>query len=85
MLNNLGVAHERSGENGDALRAWRRALDLQPHHAQAQLNMDRVQVLVDEEVADELARILAGRDAEVIDTPATAATGVPTDSDNATP
>ncbi len=61
MLNNLGVAYERMDRNGDALAVWSRAANLDPSYVKAVANRDRMQVIVDQEVADEVARILAAR------------------------
>ena len=61
MLNNLGVAYERMDRNGDALAVWARAASLDPSYVKAVANRDRMQVIVDQEVADEVARILAAR------------------------
>lgn len=61
MLNNLGVAYERMERNGDALAAWSRAASLDPSYVNAVANRDRIQVVVDMEIADEVARILAAR------------------------
>ena len=63
MLNNLGIAYERMERNGDALATWMRAASLDPTYVKAIANRDRMQVIVDEEVADEVARILAERKA----------------------
>ncbi len=87
MLNNLGIAQERAGDKGDAIRSWRRALDLQPGFTRAAVNMDRLQRVVDAEVADELARILAGRDAAELEGSSTASaeTKTTTEGDIGTP
>lgn len=61
MLNNLGVAYERMERNGDALAVWSRAASLDPSYVKAVSNRDRIQLVVDQEVADEVARILAAR------------------------
>lgn len=61
MLNNLGIAYERNERNGDALAVWSRAASLDPTYVKAIANRDRMQVIVDEQVADEVARILAER------------------------
>ncbi len=61
MLNNLGIAYERMERNGDALAVWSRAAALDPSYVKAAANRDRMQILVDVEVADEVARILAAR------------------------
>ena len=62
MLNNLGIALERSGDHGDAARTFAKALELNPSYSRAALNRDRVQRRIDESVAADLARILAERD-----------------------
>lgn len=86
MLNNLGIAHERSGDKGQALRTWRRALDLRPGYGRAAVNFDRVEQEVDEEIADELARILAERDAAELEGSAEAKADVaPTEGTSRTP
>ncbi|MEE2828852.1 MAG: tetratricopeptide repeat protein [Myxococcota bacterium] len=87
LLNNLGIAQERTGATGDAIRSWRRALELQPGFTRAAVNMDRLQRVVDAEVADELARILAGRDADELEGPSTASadTETTTEGDIGTP
>ena len=43
MLNNLGVAYERSGRHAEAHAAFARAAELSPRYAQAALNRDRLQ------------------------------------------
>jgi tetratricopeptide (TPR) repeat protein len=62
MLNNLGLAYERTGDSAEAIRTFTRALDIQPNYSRASLNRERVQKRLDEEVAAELARILQDRD-----------------------
>jgi Flp pilus assembly protein TadD len=89
MLNNLGIALERSGDHGDAARTFAKALELNPAYSRAALNRDRVQRRIDESVAAELARILAERE-EVQGTSAESAsaavrTEVDTFGDTATP
>lgn len=64
MLNNLGLAYERTGDSAEAIRTFARATELQPGYSRASLNRNRLQRQVDEEVAAELARILAERDAD---------------------
>jgi tetratricopeptide (TPR) repeat protein len=61
MLNNLGVAYERLGRPVDALQAFADAVDLDPSYTPAEVNKDRVREIVDQQVADEVARILARR------------------------
>jgi predicted Zn-dependent protease len=61
MLNNLGVAYERMGRHGDALAAFGRAAAQDGTYVKAVGNRDRMQRIVDREVADEVARILAAR------------------------
>ena len=67
MLNNLGVAYERMDRDGDALAVWSRAAMLDPTYVKAIANRDRIQVVVDQQVADEITRILAER--KGLDTP----------------
>jgi tetratricopeptide (TPR) repeat protein len=62
MLNNLGLAYERTGDSAEAIRTFAKAISIQPSYSRASLNRDRVQKQVDEEVAAELARILQDRD-----------------------
>jgi tetratricopeptide (TPR) repeat protein len=59
MLNNLGIAYERTGRNTDALSIYARAVDQDPTYVKARSNRDRVRILVDEQIADEVSRILA--------------------------
>lgn len=61
MLNNLGVAYERRARHGDALVAFARAASIDPTYVKAVSNRDRMQSVVDREVADEVSRILAAR------------------------
>jgi len=61
MLNNLGVAYERRARHGDALAAFARAANVDPTYVKAVSNRDRMQSVVDREVADEVSRILAAR------------------------
>ena len=61
MLNNLGIAYERSGRDLDALEAYARAGTLRPGSTTAIANRDRVREVVDRELADDVARILSER------------------------
>lgn len=61
MLNNLGVAYERLDRNVDALQAFGDAVAMHPGYSTGRANRDRVRQVVDREVADEVARILAER------------------------
>lgn len=78
MLNNLGLAYERLARHTDALQAYADAVTMDPSYTTAVANRDRMRVVVDREVADEVARILAGhaRSAERPDASASAG-GVP--------
>ena len=76
MLNNLGLAYERTGDSAEAIRTFARAIELQPSYSRASLNRSRLQKQVDEEVAAELARILAERDADTETTMIEAAASV---------
>ena len=59
MLNNLGIAYERLDRPVDALQAFADAVDLDPSYTAAVVNRDRVREIVDQQVADEVARILS--------------------------
>ncbi len=61
MLNNLGIAYERSDRDLDALEAYAQAGRMRPGYTTAVANRDRVRELVDRELADEVARILSER------------------------
>ena len=61
MVNNLGIAYERAGRELDALEAFARAAKMRPGYATAAANRDRVREVVDRQVADDVARILADR------------------------
>jgi len=61
MLNNLGIAYERLDRPVDALQAFADAADLDPAYTSAAVNRDRIREIVDAQVADEVARILAAR------------------------
>jgi Flp pilus assembly protein TadD len=72
MRNNLGIAYERAGRHGDALAAFGAAAQAEPGYAIAAVNRDRVQQLVDRELADAVATMLAARK-EAADPPAATA------------
>jgi len=76
MLNNLGVAYERMARHGDALAVFGQAAMADPMYVKAVSNRERMQQVVDREVADEVSRILAaragGREAEGVASAATA-------------
>lgn len=59
MLNNLGIAYERLDRPIDALQVFADAAAMDPAYTAAVVNRDRVRVIVDRRVADEVARILA--------------------------
>lgn len=61
MLNNLGIAYERLDRHVDALQAFADAVELDPSYTAAVVNRDRVREFVDQQVADEVARILSER------------------------
>lgn len=61
MVNNLGIAYERSDRPLDALEAYARAARMRPGYTTAVANRDRVREVVDREIADDVARILADR------------------------
>jgi tetratricopeptide (TPR) repeat protein len=82
MLNNLGIALERSGDHGDAARTFAKALELNPSYSRAALNRDRVQRRIDESVAAELARILAEREEAEGSSSDSASASVRTDTDS---
>lgn len=81
MVNNLGIAYERDHRDLDALEAFARAAKMRPGYTTAAANRDRVREVVDRQVADDVARILADRvsqggeaKAELISPPADEAT-----------
>ncbi len=59
MLNNLGIAFERLDRPVDALQAFADAAAMDPAYTPAVVNRDRVRQVVDRQIADEVARILA--------------------------
>jgi|GEM_PF-2004949 len=61
VWNNLGIAYEKLGRGLDALEAFGRAVRLDPSSPRAIANRDRVRDVVDAQVADEIARMLAAR------------------------
>jgi len=76
MLNNLGLAYERLDRHVDALQAFGDAVAMSPAYSTGRANRDRVREIVDRQVADEVARILAARarDGERPDSTASAET-----------
>jgi tetratricopeptide (TPR) repeat protein len=64
MVNNLGIAYERRDRDLDALEAYARAAKMRPGYTTAAANRDRVREVVDRQVADDVARILADRISE---------------------
>jgi Flp pilus assembly protein TadD len=85
MLNNLGLAYERTERNTDALQAFGDAVALDPGYSIGRANRDRVRVVVDQEVADEVARILSARARQAGAGRTASATGSDFPNDEATP
>ena len=61
VLNNLGIAYERTDRHVDALQAYADAVAMDPAYTTGRVNRDRVREIVDRQVADEVSRILAAR------------------------
>lgn len=72
MLNNLGVAYERSNRHGDALAAYGQAAAMDPGYTKAIVNRDRVREIVDRQIADEVAAFLAAQSPQLEEPPASA-------------
>ena len=77
MLNNLGIAYERLDRPEDALAAFQEASALDPGYVKAVANRDRVQVLVDERLADSVADFLQRRAQGEVESPEDVASAEP--------